>query len=77
MKIKKASIFSLVLALALVAAVTTGFATSAANATEPDSLGLVQMEFDSSKTFEKSINLADTGLFLFGRRSLSCYRCSL
>lgn len=36
MKIKKASIFSLVLALALVAAVTTGFATSAANATEQD-----------------------------------------
>ncbi|MEY8389611.1 M56 family metallopeptidase [Oscillospiraceae bacterium 38-13] len=60
MKIKKASIFSLVLALALVAAVTTGFATSAANATEPDSPGLVQMEFDNSKTFEKSINLADS-----------------
>ena len=60
MKIKKASIFSLVLALALVAAVTTGFATSAANATEPDSLGSVQMEFDNSKTFEKSINLADS-----------------
>ena len=36
MKIKKASIFSLVLALALVAAVTIGFATSAANAAEQD-----------------------------------------
>ena len=59
MKIKKASVFSLVLALALIAAVTTGFATSAADATEQDNLDLVQMEFDNSKTFEKSINLAD------------------
>ena len=59
MKIKKASVFSLVLALALIAAVTTGFATSAADATEQGNLDLVQMEFDNSKTFEKSINLAD------------------
>ena len=57
MKVKKASIFSLVLALTLVVGVTTAFATSAANAAEQDPLALESMEYDSSKI--KGINLAD------------------
>ena len=61
MKIKKASIFSLVVALALVVGVTTAFATSAANAAEQDSLalGAVDFELNDYKSGVKAVNLAD------------------
>lgn len=61
MKIKKVSMLSLVLALALVVGVTTGFATSAANVAEQNNPALGQMEFNNSKTlpFAEDINLGE------------------
>lgn len=59
MKIKKASMLSLVLALALIVGVTTAFATSAANDAEQDGPTFGQLEFTNSNALENGINLAD------------------
>lgn len=63
MKYKKASIISLVLALALVVCATTAFAAaSAANTAEQGglTLGQIDLEFNNSPMGDKAVNLADS-----------------
>ena len=65
MKIKKASIFSLVLAVALIVGVTTVFATSAFASSgnegeKPANVGLDLTPSSNRQITEKSINLADS-----------------
>ena len=65
MKIKKTSIFSLVLAVALIVGVTTVFATSAFASSAKESekqvnLGLELTPFSNEQITKKSINVADS-----------------